>query len=95
MPESKNYVFDYTELAEVLVKKLDIHEGWWGLYFEFNFGAANINASPDGKTLAPAAITAIKAVGIQRFDAPNNLTVDAAVVNPATVATSSPGRKEG
>ena len=83
MPESKNYVFSYTELAEILVKKLDIHEGLWGLYVEFNFGAANINASPDGKSLAPAAIAAIKSIGIQRFDTPNNLTVDAAVVNPA------------
>lgn len=82
MPEAKNYVFGYTELAEILVKKLDIHEGLWGLYIEFNFGAANVNASPDGKGLAPAAIAAIKAVGLQKFDSPNNLTVDAAVVNP-------------
>lgn len=82
MPEAKSYTFGYTELAEVLVKKLDIHEGLWGLYIEFNFGAANVGASPDGKSLAPAAIAAIKSIGIQRFDAPNNLTVDAAVVNP-------------
>jgi hypothetical protein len=86
MAEAKNYVFGYTELAEVLVKKLDIHEGLWGLYIEFNFGAANVNASPDGKSLAPAAIAAIKAVGLQRFDTPNNLTVDAAVVNPGKSA---------
>jgi len=82
MPESKNYVFDYTELAEVLVKKLDLHEGLWGLYIEFNFGAANVNASPDGKSLAPAAIAVIKSIGLQKFDTPNNLTVDATVVNP-------------
>jgi hypothetical protein len=86
MPESKNYVFGYTELAELLVKKIDLHEGLWGLYVEFNFGAANINASPDAKSLAPAAIAAIKSIGLQRFDTPNNLTVDAAVVNPAKSA---------
>jgi hypothetical protein len=86
MPESKNYVFGYTELAEVLVKKLDLHEGLWGLYIEFNFGAANVNASPDGKSLAPAAIAAIKSIGVQKFDTPNNLTVDAAFVNPAKAA---------
>jgi len=86
MPESKNYVFGYTELAEVLVKKLDLHEGLWGLYIEFNFGAANVPASPDGKILSPAAIAAIKGIGIQKFDTPNNLTVDAAVVNPAQAA---------
>jgi hypothetical protein len=82
MPEIKNYTFSYTELAEILVKKLDIHEGLWGIYIEFNFGAANIPASPDGKGIAPAAIAAIKAIGIQRFDTPNNLTVDATIVNP-------------
>ncbi|HEY6943939.1 MAG TPA: hypothetical protein VI431_02275 [Candidatus Acidoferrum sp.] len=83
MPEAKNYVFGYTELAEILVKKLDIHEGLWGLYFEFSFGGANVPTAPDSKTLAPAALTLIKGVGVQRFDAPNNLTIDAAEVNPA------------
>lgn len=82
MPESKNYVFGHTELAELLVKQLDLHEGLWGVFIEFNFGAANVPQSADGKSLAPAAIAAIKSIGIQRFDAPNNLTVDAAVVNP-------------
>jgi hypothetical protein len=88
MPETKNYVFSYTELAELLVKKLDIHEGLWGVFIEFSLGAANVPTSPDGKTLAPAAIAAIKSIGIQRFDAPNNLTVDAAAMNPVQLATS-------
>ena len=82
MPETKNYTFSYTELAELLVKRMDVHEGFWGVYIEFNFAATNINAGPDPKSLAPAAIAAIKSVGIQRFDAPNNLTVDATIVNP-------------
>jgi hypothetical protein len=86
MPETKNYTFSYTELAEILVKKLDIHEGLWGIYVEFSLGAANVPASPDGKSIAPAAIAAIKGLGIQRFDAPNNLTVDAAIVNPVQAA---------
>ena len=84
MPEARNYVFGHTELAEILVKKLDIHEGLWGVYIEFSFTGANINTGPDAKSLAPASIAAVKAIGIQRFEAPNNLTVDAAIVNPAT-----------
>jgi hypothetical protein len=82
MPETKNYVFGYTELAELMIKKLDLHEGLWGIYVEFTLGAANVPTSPDNKTIAPAAIAAIKGIGVQRFEAPNNLTVDAAVVNP-------------
>jgi hypothetical protein len=82
MPEAKNYIFNYHELAELMIRKLDIHEGLWGVYFEFGLGGANVPTSPDSKTLSPAAITFIKGVGIQRFDVANNLTVDAAEVNP-------------
>jgi len=92
MPETKNYAFSYTEIAETLVKKLDLHEGLWGVYIEFNFAAANVAAGPDGKSLAPAAIAAIKSIGIQRFDAPNNLTVDAAIVNPIQLSLTPPPR---
>jgi hypothetical protein len=83
MPEVKSYTFDHNELAEILIKKLDIHEGLWGVYIEFGFSAANVGAPPDAKTVTPAALSLVNKIGIQRFDAPNNLTVDAAQVNPA------------
>jgi hypothetical protein len=83
MPEVKSYTFDHNELAEILIKKLDIHDGLWGVYIEFGFGAANIAAPPEAKTVTPAALSLVNKIGIQRFDAPNNLTVDAAQVNPA------------
>lgn len=82
MPEIKNYTFNHSELAEILVKKMGIHEGLWGVSIEFTFAATNINTGPDPKSFAPAAIAAVKSIGIQRFDTPNNLTVDAAIVNP-------------
>jgi hypothetical protein len=85
MPESKNYLFTYQELAELMIKNLNLHEGLWGIYVEYNLGAANIAlnpANPDPKVVAPASIAMIKSIGLQRFDAPNNLTVDAGVVNP-------------
>jgi hypothetical protein len=83
MPEIKNYAFAHKELAEILVKNLDIHEGFWGVYFELGLGGANVPTTPDQKILTPAAIALIQKVGIQRFDTENNLTVDAAKVNPA------------
>ncbi len=82
MPETKNYVFDHAELAEILVKKLEIHDGLWGIYVEFGLRAANVPTSPDGKSALPAAINFVQKIGIQRFEGPNNLTVDAAQVNP-------------
>ena len=82
MAETKNFIFSYKEVAEALVKQQDIHEGLWGIYIEFGIAATNINTSPNDDSLVPAAIVPVLKLGIQRFDKPNNLTVDAAQVNP-------------
>jgi hypothetical protein len=82
MPEVKNYVFEHTELAEILIKQLGVHDGLWGVYIEFGFGAANVPTTPDAKTITPAGLNFVNKIGIQKFDTPNNLTVDAAHVNP-------------
>jgi hypothetical protein len=84
MPEVKNYSFSHVELTEILVKKLDLHEGLWGVYLEFGFSGANMPTAPDGKTFSPAAISFVNKIGIQKFDSPSNLTVDAAKINPPT-----------
>jgi len=80
--EVKNYMFGHAELAEILVKKLDIHEGLWGVAIEFSFTATNVPTSPDPKAVTPATISFVNKIGLQRFDASTNLTVDAAQVNP-------------
>lgn len=82
MAQAQQYVFSYKEIAEALVKGQDIHEGLWGLYVEFGIGAANIGITPDANDVAPAAVVPLQKLGIQRFEEPNNLTVDAAEVNP-------------
>jgi hypothetical protein len=82
MPEIKTYTLTLPEIAETLVKKLDLHEGLWGVYLEFGIGAGHVPGTPEGQTIAPAVIGVVQKIGIQRFDSPNNLTVDAATVNP-------------
>jgi len=82
MPELKNMVFDFKEVAEALVRQADIHEGLWGVYVEFGMAGANVGTDPTREDLRPAAIIPIMKLGVQRFDKPNNLTVDASVVNP-------------
>jgi len=82
MPETPQiYPFTYQELAEILIKHKNIHEGLWGIYVEFGIGATNIGQGPND--MLPAAIVPIVKLGLQRFPEPNNLTVDAAKVNPA------------
>lgn len=75
------YAFTYKELAEALVKQQGIHEGLWGVYVKFGINATNIGPTPND--IVPAAIVPILEIGIQRFKEENNLTVDAAIVNPA------------
>ena len=86
MAEAQNYVFSYRELAELLVKKLDLHEGLWMIYVEFGLSAANVGTSKD--QILPAAIVPMVKLGIQRVEKDNPLSdsalvVDAAAVNPA------------
>jgi len=89
MAEAKNYIFKFQELAEILVKQQGLSEGLWGIYIEFGLGAANIKTVPGEQALAPAAINVVQGIGIQKFDEPNNLTVDAAKVNPPSKSASS------
>jgi hypothetical protein len=80
MAEAQNYTFDYKEIVEALIKKQGIHEGIWGIYMEF--GLAGVIAGPSDEALFPAALVPVVTVGIQRFDTPTNLTIDAAEANP-------------
>jgi hypothetical protein len=67
-------------VVEALIRYNDLHEGLWGIYIEFGLGAANLGQGPED--ILPAAIVPVKKIGLQRFDEPNNLTVDAAEANP-------------
>jgi hypothetical protein len=82
MAEADSYLFDYKEVAEALIKQLDLHEGLWGVAIQFGLAARNMPTATDGKTFAPAAIIPVEKIGLNRWTEANNLTVDAAVVNP-------------
>ncbi len=83
MAEVEMYTFTYKEVVEALVKKQGIHEGLWSLRVEFGLGAANVNQTLQSKEFAPAAIVPLVKLGVQRATEDNNLTIDAAEVNPA------------
>jgi hypothetical protein len=89
MSETKQIVFTHQEIAEMLVKKEGIHEGFWGVYFELGLTGGAIPAQSGGDVIVPGAIVLINKVGILKFDKPNSLTVDASSVNPKEQPTSS------
>ncbi len=82
MSEAINYVFSHKEIAELLIKKQGIHKGHWSISIEFGFAAANISSGPEDPNLFPSAIVPVRRIGIQKIDQPNQLSVDAAEVNP-------------
>jgi hypothetical protein len=81
MPETKSFTFNYKEVVEALIRYNDLHEGLWGLSIEFGLAAANVGPEPGGDLL-PTAIIPVKKIGLTRSNELNNLTVDAAEVNP-------------
>lgn len=80
MAEATQILYTFKELAEILVKQQDIHEGLWGIYIKFGIKAANVGETDSD--LKPTALVPVLELGLQKFDALNNLSVDAAVVNP-------------
>ena len=85
MPETNSLTFTYKEVVEALIRYNNLHEGLWGLSIEFALAAANV-APELGGDLLPTAIIPVKKIGLTRSNEPNNLTVDAAEVNPAPKA---------
>ena len=78
-------IVSHKQLAELMVKELGIHEGFWGLFIRFGLQATNIPAQVPGGSqinLLPAAVLPILEIGVQPFAELNDLCVDAAVVNP-------------
>ena len=82
MAETSKIVFPYKEVVEALILKQGLHEGLWAL--DIKFGIQATNFGPNETDLRPTAIIPILEIGIQRVDRANNLTVDAAKVNPVT-----------
>jgi hypothetical protein len=81
MAEATQYLLSFKELAEIVVKKQGLHEGFWGIIVKFGIQAANLNL-PGGASLFPSAIVPILEIGIQKQDELTPLAVDAAIVNP-------------
>jgi hypothetical protein len=90
---AKEIVIDFRELAALIVRENKVTEGHWGIWVRF--AIAGINAGPDKDHVMPAAVVPIQEIGIQRFDKPNNLTVDAAKIWGASTRGKAPKSTAG
>lgn len=93
MAEPNQIIYTFKEIAELLVQDRDIHEGYWGIYVKFGIKAAN--AGETDADLRPTALVPVLELGLQKFDALNNLSVDASKVNPSRGAASRRRPKAG
>lgn len=80
MAEATQYMFNYKDVAEALIKKQGLNEGLWMLSVNFGLQATNIGINESD--LKPAAVVALLTIGLQKADKESSLTVDAAKVNP-------------
>lgn len=78
MARPTKYEMNLKEVAEVLVAHVGATSGHWGISVRFGLAAANLN-TPDGEQ-RPTALVPIMGLGVQQFEKPNSLTVDAAEV---------------
>ena len=78
------------ELAALLVKQYDLHEGLYDLMLEFRIGVGS--SGPTEAERLPSAMVSIGAVGLTRATQAGPTTVDAAEVNPAPTKPAK-GRK--
>ena len=80
MAETALIAFTHKEVVEALLKKQGIHKGLWSIYLKFGIGGANIGGSDSD--LNPSAIVPVLQIGLQKSEKENNLSADAAKVNP-------------
>lgn len=76
--------FTWTEVAELLIKKADVHEGRWVAIPEYSVNAGIIGQSPGDSR--PGVALLLPSLQLAKADpnSPSQLVVDAAVVNPKT-----------
>lgn len=87
MAEATQILYSFKELAALMVKDRGLHSGYWGIFVRFGISATNAGMSD--ADLRPTALVPVVEIGLQKFEELNNLSVDAAEVNPPAKASSS------
>ena len=79
------------EVAELLVKQYDLHEGLYDLLLEYQFAFGNFGPTPT--QITPGAMIGLARLGLTRVDRLGPLTVDAGQVNPISKVRGRKSRR--
>lgn len=82
MSEISALDFSHKEVVTALLKSANIHEGIWMLAARLGLAAANVQI-PGSNDINPSAIVSILNLRIEKTTEVNDLSADAAVVNPS------------
>lgn len=75
------------ELAVVLIKHYDLHEGLYEVSIGFQVAIGAVGPAPE--LVVPGAMLGVSGVGLVKAETPNQHTVDASEVNPKKKTTTS------
>ena len=93
MAGNKQYLFNHKAIVEDMIKRQGLHEGLWMLTIELGLKGTNVQTqTAEGNVLTPAGVLTISRLGITRTNQANDLTVDAAKVNPLSSSHKSTKR---
>jgi hypothetical protein len=83
------YLLSHQELVKAVLIDQNIHEGFWRLNISFNVAATHGKHVPD-----PCVAVTIKAIGIMRADAADEMAVNAALANPEKIPAASQAARD-
>ena len=85
-------ILSLKEIAELVVKQKELHEGLYSLAFQFQIAVGAVGPSPE--TAVPGAMLGVSGIGLEKVEKAGPHTIDAAIVNPAQPPeTAKPKRK--
>lgn len=80
MPDTTPKLLQHSELVTLLIREFGVHEGIWTLAVELQFAA--LTAGTDDQSAYPTGLVSVKSIGLSPGVKVNNISVDAALVNP-------------
>lgn len=90
---SANPPIPLKELAAILIKHYDFHEGFYEVGIQFNIAVGTVG--PDVTQVAPGAVLTVGGIGLSKCPESSPLGVNAAVVNPVDLTPpKKPARKK-